>query len=66
MRAEVVGALVNGVFLLALCFSIFIESIERLLEPHQLKEPLNVLIVGIIGLLVNVIGMFLFHGKQQV
>ncbi|KAI6214581.1 hypothetical protein M3Y94_00285400 [Aphelenchoides besseyi] len=63
VRAEVVGALVNGVFLLALCFSIFIESIERLLEPHELKEPLNVLIVGIIGLLVNLIGMFLFHGE---
>ncbi|KAI6220371.1 hypothetical protein M3Y99_01611400 [Aphelenchoides fujianensis] len=65
VRAEVVGALVNGVFLLALCFSIFIESIERLLEPHELKEPLNVLIVGVIGLLVNLIGMFLFHGHSH-
>lgn len=46
VRAEVVGALVNGVFLLALCFSIFIESIEHILEPHELKEPFNVLIVG--------------------
>ncbi|KAI6176429.1 hypothetical protein M3Y97_00797300 [Aphelenchoides bicaudatus] len=63
VRAEVVGALVNGVFLLALCFSIFIESIEHILEPHELKEPLNVLIVGFIGLLVNVIGLFMFHGE---
>lgn len=28
-RAEVLAALVNGVFLLALCFSIFLEAIER-------------------------------------
>lgn len=28
-RAEILGALINGVFLLALCFSIFMEAIER-------------------------------------
>lgn len=28
-RAEVLGALINGVFLLALCFSIGLEAIER-------------------------------------
>lgn len=28
-RAEVLAALVNGVFLLALCFSILLESLER-------------------------------------
>jgi zinc transporter 1 len=29
-RAEILAALVNGVFLLALCFSISIEAIQRL------------------------------------
>ncbi|KAG6891258.1 hypothetical protein C0995_008510 [Termitomyces sp. Mi166 len=28
-RAEILAALINGVFLLALCFSIFLEAIER-------------------------------------
>lgn len=28
-RAEVIGALVNAVFLIALCFTIFIEAIKR-------------------------------------
>jgi hypothetical protein len=28
-RAEILAALINGVFLLALCFSIFMEAIER-------------------------------------
>jgi solute carrier family 30 (zinc transporter), member 1 len=29
-RAEILAALINGVFLLALCFSILMEAIERL------------------------------------
>ena len=37
-RAEVVGALINSVFLLALCFSITVEAIQRfLVSPAQLK-----------------------------
>ena len=28
-RAEILAALINGVFLLALCFSIFMEAMER-------------------------------------
>lgn len=61
VRAEVLGALINGVFLLALCFSIFIESINRFLEPQFIKEPRNVLFIGIIGLIINLIGMLMFH-----
>lgn len=64
VRAEVLGALINGVFLLALCFSIFIESITRLIEPQMIKQPTNVLIVGTIGLIINLIGMFMFHSKS--
>ncbi len=61
MRAEVLGALINGVFLLALCFSIFIEAVTRMVEPEMIKEPRNVLIVGVIGLVINLIGMMMFH-----
>uniref|UniRef100_A0A914DCA8 Zinc transporter 1 n=1 Tax=Acrobeloides nanus TaxID=290746 RepID=A0A914DCA8_9BILA len=62
VRAEVLGALVNGVFLLALCFDIFNESITRIFEPEMIQEPRNVFIVGVIGLLINLIGLTLFHG----
>jgi hypothetical protein len=31
-RAEILAALVNGVFLLALCFSIFMEAIEKFIN----------------------------------
>ncbi|KAK0396916.1 hypothetical protein QR680_001909 [Steinernema hermaphroditum] len=65
VRAEVLGALVNGVFLLALCFSIFVESITRLVEPHKLHDPLKVLVVGVIGLVINVIGLLMFHGHAH-
>lgn len=60
-RAEVLGALVNSVFLIALCFSILVESLKRLVEPESLKNPVLVLIVGAVGLAVNVIGLMLFH-----
>ncbi|KNE67117.1 cation diffusion facilitator family transporter [Allomyces macrogynus ATCC 38327] len=60
-RAEIVGALFNGVFLLALCFSIVMEVIDRLLSPRAIENPRQVLYVGCVGLGVNIIGLFLFH-----
>ncbi|ORX95675.1 cation efflux protein [Basidiobolus meristosporus CBS 931.73] len=60
-RAEVIGALINGVFLIALCFSIFIEAIQRFFEPQEIKDPVLILIVGGLGLFVNIVGLFLFH-----
>jgi zinc transporter 1 len=64
VRAEILGALVNAVFLLALCFSIFVEAIKRLLEPEEIEEPLQILIVGTIGFIVNIIGIFMFHSQS--
>lgn len=61
-RAEVLGALVNAVFLVALCFSIFVESLKRFYTPEEIHDPVLILYVGTIGLLINVIGLFLFHG----
>lgn len=61
-RSEVLGALVNGVFLLALCFSIFMEAIERFFNVSEISNPKLVVIVGSLGLASNIIGLFLFHG----
>lgn len=60
-RAEVLGALVNAVFLVALCFSIFVEALKRLYEVDEIHNPKLILYVGCSGLAVNVIGLFLFH-----
>ncbi|KAK6030468.1 cation efflux family protein [Ostertagia ostertagi] len=62
VRAEVLGALVNGVFLLAMCFAISLESIGRLIHSRRITHPLQVLIVGCIGLFINMIGIGMFHG----
>lgn len=62
IRAEVMGALVNAVFLTALCFTIILEAIERFTEPHEIEGPIVVAGVGAAGLLVNLLGLCLFHG----
>ncbi|KAK5643063.1 hypothetical protein RI129_006908 [Pyrocoelia pectoralis] len=66
-RAEVLGALVNAVFLVALCFSITVEACKRFIETTEIHDPQLLLTVGVIGLIVNVIGLFLFqeHGGSQ-
>ncbi|XP_041355371.1 zinc/cadmium resistance protein-like [Gigantopelta aegis] len=61
IRAEVLGAMVNAVFLLALCFSIFVEALKRLSQVQEVNNPELLMVVGACGLLINVIGMMLFH-----
>ncbi|KAK2153523.1 hypothetical protein LSH36_294g03012 [Paralvinella palmiformis] len=59
-RAEVLGALVNAVFLIALCFTILMEALQRLVRVDPIEEPDLLLIVGGIGLAINLIGLVLF------
>ncbi|KAF9363576.1 hypothetical protein BGX34_003783 [Mortierella sp. NVP85] len=65
-RAELLGALYNGVFLLALCFTIVLDALERFFEPEDIKEPKLVLIVGGIGLVCNLLGLVLFHDHSGI
>ncbi|KAK2489089.1 hypothetical protein MC885_008644 [Smutsia gigantea] len=60
-RAEVVGALSNAVFLTALCFTIVVEAVLRLARPERIDDPELVLIVGALGLAVNVVGLLIFQ-----
>ena len=64
-RAEILGGLVNGVFLVALCVSIFLEAIQRFVEPQIVKNPMLVLIVGCCGLVFNIVGLLLFHDHSH-
>jgi len=59
-RIEVLGSLINSVFLNALCFKILIEAIERLFDPKQIKDIDLLLYVGLTGLIINLAGLFLF------
>ncbi|WPH01700.1 zinc/cadmium resistance protein [Acrodontium crateriforme] len=64
-RAETLGALINGVFLVALCVTIFLEAIQRFVEPQIVSNPKFVLIVGCLGLASNIVGLFLFHDHSH-
>ncbi|XP_047989065.1 zinc/cadmium resistance protein isoform X1 [Leguminivora glycinivorella] len=61
-RAEVLGALVNAVFLVALCFSITVEAVKRFFDnDYRIHNEKLLVAVGTLGLVLNVIGLFLFH-----
>ncbi|NWJ00228.1 ZNT10 protein, partial [Crypturellus undulatus] len=60
-RAEAVGALSNAVFLTALCFTICVEAALRLARPERIDDAQLVLIVGALGLAVNVVGLLVFQ-----
>ncbi|CAF0987085.1 unnamed protein product, partial [Didymodactylos carnosus] len=62
VRAEVVGANVNTVFLLALCLTIVLDSVKRYIAPESIVKVDLLLIVGSVGLGINIIGLFLFQG----
>ncbi|KAI9343479.1 zinc homeostasis factor 1 [Zopfochytrium polystomum] len=67
-RAEILGAFANSVFLLALCLTIIIEAIQRFVQPAEIDNPILVLIVGSLGLAMNIVGLFLFregHGHSH-
>ncbi|KAH0289069.1 putative cation diffusion facilitator family metal ion transporter [Aureobasidium namibiae CBS 147.97] len=63
-RAKVLGAFFNGSFLIALGLSIFLQAIERFINIEVIDQPLNVLIMGCIGLLLNVICILTVHADH--
>ena len=60
-----VGALINGIALLALSFTLIIESIQRFFIPASIESPWLVLWVGSAGLVVNLVGLLLFHDHSH-
>ncbi len=66
VRAEVLGPLVNSVFLCSMCLGIAIEAVQRLFEPHKLEDIDLLLYTGSLGLLINLLGLFVFgHGHSH-
>ncbi|XP_063159801.1 calcium/manganese antiporter SLC30A10-like [Candoia aspera] len=60
-RAEVVGALSNAVFLAALYFTILMEAVQRLAKPEAIRDAALILVVGALGLAVNLVGLLVFQ-----
>ncbi|PON22466.1 hypothetical protein TGAM01_v208747 [Trichoderma gamsii] len=62
-RATLLGAFFNGVFLLALGVSILVQAIERFVNVTVVDQPKIVLIIGSVGLGLNLLVLSFLHGK---
>ncbi|KAL6710467.1 hypothetical protein ACN47E_008515 [Coniothyrium glycines] len=60
-RASLLGAFFNGAFLLALGLSIALQSIQRFISLEHIDKPKLVLIVGCVGLTLNLISALFLH-----
>lgn len=63
-RAEIIGALINSIFLLSACLYIVLESVQRFIQIPEVQNPIFILITGSAGLVINVIGLFMFLGHS--
>jgi cobalt-zinc-cadmium efflux system protein len=59
-RAEILAAFANGAILILLSAYIFYEAVKRFSAEPEIKTPV-MLVVAIIGLVANLVGMFLLR-----
>ena len=68
-RIELIGGLINSVFLISSCLTIFIELIQRIFFISEVKSTMDkevdkLLVVAVIGLLVNIFNLIVFNIDQ--
>ncbi len=64
LRAEVLAAFINGLFLLAICALIVVESIKRFIHPREILAA-HMLVIAIVGLVVNGVSILLLQGSRR-
>ncbi len=64
VRAEIVGALFNGLFLLLMAFYVFWMGYQRLLEPMEIPTG-PMLLAAIGGLITEFISLRLLYGRSE-
>ncbi|MEZ3161798.1 cation diffusion facilitator family transporter [Microbacterium sp. BWT-B31] len=65
-RAEVLGALVNGVILIVLAGWVGFEGVRRLIEPGEVEVAGTLmLVVAVVGLVANGVAMWLLSAAQR-
>jgi cobalt-zinc-cadmium efflux system protein len=65
MRAEILAALANGIFLILIAIYIFYESYQRLRQPQEIKS-VPMLVVAVTGLLANIAtAALLFRSRRE-
>jgi zinc transporter 5/7 len=63
---EILAGFTNGTLLIGISGSIIFEAIGRLINPVSLQKTNELIIVSILGLLVNLVGIFAFnHGHDH-
>uniref|UniRef100_A0A1I7YXP8 Proton-coupled zinc antiporter SLC30A5 n=1 Tax=Steinernema glaseri TaxID=37863 RepID=A0A1I7YXP8_9BILA len=63
-RFEVLSGFVNAMFLIVIALFIFLEAVERLFDPPEVTTD-KLMLVAVAGLLVNLFGMYAFHGGDH-
>jgi cation diffusion facilitator family transporter len=63
-RVEVVAGFVNGIMLVLISIFILFEASERIWHPPEMNTD-RLLLVSVLGLLVNLVGVFAFHDHHH-
>lgn len=63
-RIEILAALANSAVLILVSVYIIYDAYERIIEPPQIKGT-ALIIVGTIGLVVNLVGMYILKGHAS-
>lgn len=58
-RVEVLSGFANSVFLVLITVGVLVEAIQRMFMPEEVKTE-RLLLVSVMGLMVNLVGMFAF------
>jgi cobalt-zinc-cadmium efflux system protein len=63
-RIEIIIALVNGLFLLAIAGYIFFEAVHRFFHPQEIRTGV-LLIVAVIGFMGNLFGLLILRSESR-
>ena len=63
-RIEILAALLNSVILIGITIYLFVEAVERLKNPQEINSLLMLIVAGI-GLIANIIAVFILHKDSK-
>ncbi|KAG8895455.1 putative zinc transporter msc2 [Tulasnella sp. 403] len=64
-RIETISGFANGIFLLLISIFIVFEAVQRIIEPPEMGNFKQLLVVSSLGLAVNLFGMFAIGGHHH-
>ena len=64
-KIDTLAGLGNGIFLMLISIEIVYEAIERLFTGADVSRTGELLVVSTLGFLVNLVGIFAFHGAHD-